>query len=43
MADTAPMTTYVPKAYTKEEKRKWQRVHLMHKKKKARKAAAAKA
>lgn len=40
MADTAPMTTYVPKVYTKEEKRKFQRIATLHKKKKARKAAA---
>ena len=40
MADTAPVTAYVPKQYTKDQKREFQRRRTMHLKKKAKAAAA---
>lgn len=43
MADTAPMTTYVPKEMSKEEKRRYHRIRQLHVKKKARAAQKAKA
>ena len=43
MADTAPITTYVPKQYSDKEKREFYRIRLLHKKKKERAKAATKA